>query len=111
MAYFRLENIRIKTFSDFVTALKQELKIAEKNNSLYSSNNVEQIYRQNALQIIKETNDLCEYYKSNGYRSHNGLLMIFQHLKQLYLNEYEKQLNMLDVNKKLHTGMLETYHN
>lgn len=101
---------QITNFDDFMKILQNLIKRAEFDKSLYTSNNIEQIYRANHLQILKDIEDLCYYYKYNSNNSDVNLRLIFIHIKQLYLQESETLKTIDKVNVKLHYGIIDTYH-
>lgn len=98
------------TFENFMSWLETQVKKAENHRWTYTPNNLEQIYKANNLNVLSEIYSLAEYYNHHGQDSKTKLIMMFNHVKQKFINESNLLKVLSKANQNLHYGIVDTYH-
>lgn len=98
------------TFENFISWLETQIKKAENHKQVYTPSNLEQIYKANNFNVLSEIYDLAKYYNQNGKNNNIKLIMMFNHVKQKFINESNLLKVLPKVNQDLHYGIVDTYH-
>lgn len=98
------------TFENFMSWLETQIEKAENHRWTYTPNNLEQIYKANNFNVLYEIYDLAKYYNQNGKNDNIKLIMMFNHVKQKFINESNLLKVLPKVNQDLHYGIVDTYH-
>ena len=98
------------TFENFMSWLETQIEKAESHKQVYTPSNLEQIYKANNFNVLSEIYDLAKYYNQNGKNDNIKLIMMFNHVKQKYINESNLLKVLPRVNQDLHYGIIDTYH-
>ena len=98
------------TFENFMSWLEKQIEKAENHKQVYTPSNLEQIYKANNFNVLSEIYDLAKYYNHYGQDSKTKLIMMFNHVKQKFINESNLLKVLPKVNQDLHYGIIDTYH-